>query len=343
MFLRAALAVLLSSATAENSPPTREATLALDELPDGAGCPSAAVLGRALHARLPGIISNQAGGSGPDPLRLHLHLDDSGTAGVRFALVDLTGQIVLERSFANPGASADDRAGGCAALADTIALVVERYLRQLGYRAPAAVVRPDPPALGARAAPPEIQATRAAPLARDDQLLLAAGISLAPGRGGPTRVEPELAADWMWLPLVLSLRAALSLPIEVAVPSTDQGSFRYTALPLRAGIGVPAFLPRGKGWAAISALVGVDLFRAETRAITVPEQVQGVQAVAELGLVAALHLGQRLSLRPQILVGFRQERAFQVRDPGPAGAALYLDHRFSLRLGLDLAFAVGKN
>jgi hypothetical protein len=339
MFLRAVFAVLLSSAPAENLRPAREATIALDELPDGAGCPPAAVLGRALDARLPGIISNEAGGSGPDPLRLHL--DDGGATRVRFALVDLTGQTVLERSFAVPGGSADDRAAGCAVLAETIALVVERYLRQLGYRAPAPAIRPDPPALAARAPPAEIGT--AAPPGPGEQLLLAAGASLVPGGSGPTRVELELAVDRIWLPLVLSFRAALSLPIEVAVPATDRGVFRYTALPLRAGIGVPAFLPRGMGWAAITALVGVDLFRAETRAIAVPERAQGAQAVAELGLVAALNLGQRLALRPQILAGFRQERAFQVRDPGPSGAALYVDHRFSLRLGLDLAFAVGKN
>ena len=339
LLLRAALAVLLSSAAAENPRPTREATIALDELPDGAGCPSAAVLGRALDARLPGITASDPGGPGRDPLRLHL--DDGGAAGVRFALVDLTGQTVLERSFADPGGGSNDRAAGCAVLAETIALVIERYLRQLGYRAPAAALRPDPPALAVRAPPTETTTTPVP--ARGDHLLLAAGASLAPGRSGPTRLEPELAVDRVWPPLVLSLRAALSLPIEVAVPATEHGVFRYTALPLRAGIGVPAFLPRGRGWVAITALFGADLFRAETRAIAVPEQVQGVQAVAELGLVAALHLGQRLALRPQILAGFRQERAFQVRDPGPAGAALYVDHRFSLRLGLDLAFAVGKN
>ena len=340
-FFRAALVVLLASGFAQNARAGREVTIAFDELPEGAGCPSAAVLGRALEARLPGITADAP--RAPERERLRLQLDDAGAAGVRFALVDLTGQTVLERSLAAPGVGARDRAGACGVLAETIALVIERYLRQLGYRAPdPALPRPEPPTIAAGAPPVEAAIGEAA--RPGGRLTLAAGVSVAPGGGGPTRVEPELAADLLLLPVLFSLRAAVSLPIEVAVPSTDRGVFRHTALPLRAGLGLPVWLPRGGGgWVAVIALGGVDIYRGETRDIAVPQRVQGGAMVAELGLLAELRLGGRLALRPQAVLALRQERAFQVQDPGPGAGPLYVDPRVSLRLGLDLAFALGKN
>jgi len=351
--MRAAFAFVLSSAagTDVGAGAGREVTIALDGVDGAATCPPLAALARALDAHLPGIAAAAPDAPGRD--RLHLRLEEgggSGAGGVRLALVDASGRTVLERGLADPGAGrrgAGDRAAACAVLAETIALVVERYLRQLGYRAPAPA-RADESEVGARGPPAAgdvetARDTRAAPPRAAGGLLLSAGVGLLPGPGAPARFEPELGVDWLRFRLMLSGRAALAWPAEVAVPATDRGRLRYTALPLRAGAGLPLSLPRALGWVAATAFIGVDLYRAEALDVAVPQRTQGATAVAELGLAAAFSIGGRLALRPHAALSLRREREFRLRDAAPASAPLYVDHPVTLELGIDFAIRLGKN
>lgn len=91
------------------------------------GCPSARQVSDALALRIPGVI---APASRPLPAGvLELELDP-GAATVRFALRDHTGEVRLRRELA--------AAPECAALADTIGLIVDRFLQDIGYLGPPA-------------------------------------------------------------------------------------------------------------------------------------------------------------------------------------------------------------
>jgi hypothetical protein len=336
-----ALAFLFADAGAAAGGAGREAAIDLGDVPD-AGCPSAPALASALESRLPGITARRiASGTREPPLRMRVDGTDGGA--VRFALVDGNGGAMLERTFAPAAAASVDRAASCAVLADTIALVVERYLRQLGYREPSLAA--GAPAAVAIARSPEAPAPPAPPPPWRPRALVAAGVGVKPGGRWPTRTEPEVVVDVPAGRTVLSLAAAFTLPIETPVPTTDGGRFQFEALPLRAGVGFPLALPRRAGWLAPSALAGVDLFRGETRSIAMPAVVQGAAPAAELGVVAALRLG-RLALRPYAFVCLRRERRFELSDPALAGVAVFADPAVAARFGADLAFVldeVGKN
>jgi hypothetical protein len=92
-------------------------------------CPSTRQVNEAIAARLPGVLVP----SEPKPPEGALVLDLAGGKGTPLAvtLVDAKGQVRLERTLP---AARSERAGDCAALAETVALIVERYLQDLGYR-----------------------------------------------------------------------------------------------------------------------------------------------------------------------------------------------------------------
>jgi hypothetical protein len=104
-------------------------------------CPSPAQLAAALNALVAGIVPaaptatplSLAGG-------LRLEVASSSEGEVRVDLLDAHGDIVLHRVLPAPPRG---RAPDCGALADTIALIVDRYLHDVGYEAPSL----PPPAL----------------------------------------------------------------------------------------------------------------------------------------------------------------------------------------------------
>ena len=110
-------------------------------------CPAAAPLAAALNAVMPGL----APAAPPSlPLALatggRLAVVTSPEGDVRVDLVDAQGEVVLHRVLpAPPRGHAPD----CPALAETIALIVDRYLHDVGYEAP-----PLPPPAPKPAAPP---------------------------------------------------------------------------------------------------------------------------------------------------------------------------------------------
>jgi hypothetical protein len=128
-------------------------------------CPSSEQLARALGNVAPGIVAPNAATPPPagSPPSLRLMVATGPELDVRVDLVDPQGEtVLLHRVLPAPPRG---RAPDCAALADTIALIVDRYLRDVGYEAPPlpppAKPAPEPPP--APPAPPTEVATVEAP------------------------------------------------------------------------------------------------------------------------------------------------------------------------------------
>src|SRR3954465_11699488 len=97
-----------------------------------AGCPTSRQVVDALEARLPGVLTS-ADHSGTDVLVLSLWpLAPAEPHGI--ALVDDRGEIRLKRTLPSPG---DVTERDCPALADTVSLIIERYLRGVAEGEPA--------------------------------------------------------------------------------------------------------------------------------------------------------------------------------------------------------------
>lgn len=138
------------------------------------GCPSSAEVERALRARLPGAF---AGRETQDILTVAVGAAEDGA--VRLSIVDARGGERLRREWP---ARLPALPRTCAALADTIALVVERYLEELDAGPPP---RPAPgpqagPGLAAAATPPAG----------------AAGVSLGAANATPPPVRAASRAIW---------------------------------------------------------------------------------------------------------------------------------------------------
>jgi hypothetical protein len=114
--------------------------IAVNVVPDQA-CPASRQVTEALSARLPGVVLPAGQAARPGMVRLAVTVD---ATGIRIDLADPDGTPLLHRAL--PARAP----GECAALADTIALIIERYWREVGYdapplQAPAAAPPPSPP------------------------------------------------------------------------------------------------------------------------------------------------------------------------------------------------------
>src|SRR3954453_15699864 len=123
-------------------------------------CPSPRHLPAALSAHLPGMVLPLGHATGPTTLRLGVTTDAAGA--MRLDLSDPGGGPLLPR-----GLPATDRAhaGDCPALAETAALIVERYWHEVGYDVPLETPTPSPkpPPPKATAPPPPLAPPPKAP------------------------------------------------------------------------------------------------------------------------------------------------------------------------------------
>jgi hypothetical protein len=99
-----------------------------------AQCPSARQVNEAIAARLPGVLVPPS--PAPPAGVLELRLAGNPGSGHRLALTDGRGQVLLSRTLP-PSTATRDR--DCEALAETVALIVDRYLQELAYQSPPAV------------------------------------------------------------------------------------------------------------------------------------------------------------------------------------------------------------
>jgi hypothetical protein len=94
-------------------------------------CPTSREVTRAIEARLPGLLVPLEQSALAQALVLTLS-SDPATGVQGFTLVDQKDQLRLRRALPPPASAGPAE---CPALADTVALMVERYLQELGYRA----------------------------------------------------------------------------------------------------------------------------------------------------------------------------------------------------------------
>src|SRR5262249_50461910 len=105
------------------------------------GCPSPRQVSDALLARLPSAVLGASQATGPATLRVTIF--DPPGGGIRFQLTNADGETVLYRTLPPP----PGRPADCPALSETVALIVDRYLHEVGFETPPLLPPAPPPAL----------------------------------------------------------------------------------------------------------------------------------------------------------------------------------------------------
>ena len=302
-------------------------------------CPTRGELAEALAARMPGVLA-QAPAPDARPFRLRLSLSPQGVA--RVTLVDADGALRLERELDLPkgGAAAGtprERADACAALAETIALIVERYMRHIGYHEPPPPALIEPNAVPRPPPPP-------APLGPARRLGL--GVAVRPPLGASWRFEPELTGAVRIGHLDVALTAGADLPAEEGVPkSGGQGSLQLRVFSARLALGWT--VPLGARFALVPAVgAGLDVVLADTRGIIVTRRSTAVEPVVEAGVRARATLTRLLWLDLHVFGGLdlRPEQFIVFTSPTGTSApeTVLVTPRVYTRIGVDFGVYLGK-
>ena len=222
-------------------------------------CPAPRQVTDALAVRLPGAVLPPGQPARPRMMRLAVATDPTG--GIRIDFADSEGVPLLHRVLAPTRGP-----GECAALADTIALIIERYWREVGYDAPPLAPPPPPPPPPPPASPPPapppavaVEARRAAPPPRADaapgppwRWSAAAAVAGRAGDAG-ARDASALIAVGVEGRIGLRLSAGVSTGTTAALAATGQADFRR--FPLRLG----GYVPIHVGVGQLEPGLGVDL------------------------------------------------------------------------------------
>jgi hypothetical protein len=228
-------------------------------------CPAARPVTEALAARLPGFVLPHGQAARPGMLRLAVTTD---ATGIRIDLADPDGAPLLHRVLAVARAP-----GECAALADTIALIIERYWREVGYDAPplpppTPPPPPPPPPPPAPAAPPAPSTVvekghTAGPdaTAAGGTTRLSFALSLA-GRAGDGGARDASASAALGLEARVGLRLSAGVANGTTAPIGD-GQADFRRYPLRFAAYVPIRLSAGQLEPGVG--LNLDLFSYATR------------------------------------------------------------------------------
>jgi len=231
-------------------------------------CPGPRQVADALSARLPGIVLPHDQAVRPGMLRLAIAPDPGG--GIRVDLVDPDGAPLLHRVLA-----ATRGPDACPALADTVALIIERYWREVGYEPqpvpaapptppqppappPTPPPAPPPPPVVTPAAPPAAVETRTAapppepPRAPGGPLRWSAAAAVA-GRAGDTGTRDAAAL------ITLGVEGHIGVQVSGGVSNGSSamlkvGQANFRRFPIRLG----AYLPVHLGVGQLEPGVGVD-------------------------------------------------------------------------------------
>jgi hypothetical protein len=339
--LALALVPLLALAGATADGPAYEIDVAdVSSAPDA--CPSQSEVAETLESHLPGIVARASHEPGPNLLRLAFTLSPEGVA--RVTMTDATGALRLERELdlpksegGGPGHSVSRERTACAALADTVALIVERYMRHLGYHEPPppSLVTPTTPrSLGP---PPPVTPARPDAAAR-----LGLGVSARPPWGASWRFEPGLVAAVRLRHLELGGSLAVGLSGDQAVPMSD-GTLTLMTYPARVSAGWA--LPLSARVSLIPAVAGgVDVVQAETRGIDKTRRSTALEPSAEIGVTALWAVTQRVWVELHTFGGvdIRPEE-FQVTGSTGQLTDVFMTPRVYTRLGVDFGVFLGKN
>jgi hypothetical protein len=290
------------------------------------GCPSARQVADALAARIPESLVPLPAPRQPARADLLRAVVDAGADGaaVTFLLIDGRGEVRLRRVLGAPGRG---KAGECAALADTMAVIVERFLSGISYEppveppAPPAPPAPPPPVEPPPAPPPPPPATREDEQGEQDAKAPAdAPVAVERRQESPLRDEPRalllgVGAGWRAPSSASSpIEARLSLAVEVtrteprvmvyasagasgAVEWTlDQGTATLRRVPLTVGLAL-AFAA-GPGRIEPALAVSLDLLSVSA---TGAAQQDPVRRYLRYDMEVQVVLGYRVHLGPMFL------------------------------------------
>jgi hypothetical protein len=210
------------------------------------GCPSPKRVSVALAARLPGTVLPLGQPPRTGALRLAVGPDAGGAT--RVDLTDHGGGVLLRRVLP----VARGAAGDCAALAETVALIVERYWREVGYDAPPLAPPPPPPALPPPPPPPPVVDESPAP-PPPPRIYVPLRWSLAPAiaaqmgdSGGlATAALVALTFERPMMGRRVGLRISAGVGNSTTI-ATQWGEASFRTLPARVGAYVPLPLPLGQ-------------------------------------------------------------------------------------------------
>jgi hypothetical protein len=260
--LTAACALLLA---ADPARATDAHVIAVSVAPEQT-CPGPRQVTDALSTRLPGAVLPQGQPTKPGMLRLTVATETAG--GIRIDLADPEGAPLLHRVLAVTRGP-----GECAALADTIALIIERYWREVGYDAPplappapppppppppAPPPPPSPPPEPAAAEPAAVESRRAAPTPNDAgtpalpwRWSAAAAIA---GRAGDADTRDASALIAFAVEGRIGIRLSGGVSTGTTIP-LEVGQVDFRRFPLRLG----GYLPIPIGVGQLEPGLGFDL------------------------------------------------------------------------------------
>ena len=226
-------------------------------------CPGPRQVTDALTARLPGAVLPPGQPTKPGMLRLAVATEAAG--GIRIDLADPEGAPLLHRVLAVTRGP-----GECAALADTIALIIERYWREVGYDAPPLAPPtppppPPPPATAAAAAEPAaaepavVENRRAAPPPGDASAAgppwrWSAAAAIA-GRAGDADTRDASALIAFAVEGRIGIRLSGGVSSGTTIPLEVMGQVDFRRFPLRLG----GYLPIPIGVGQLEPGLGFDL------------------------------------------------------------------------------------
>jgi hypothetical protein len=226
-------------------------------------CPASRQVTESLSARLPGVVLPFGQAARPGMVRLGVTID---ATGVRIDLADPDGAPLLHRALPARGP------GECAALADTIALIIERYWREVGYDAPPLQAAPaptppaPPPPVLPPARPPEPAVTPAVtvekqiapPVERRPTAPVPLSLSLAAavaGRAGDAGARDASAMLAFTVEARIGIRLSAGVSTGVIAPPDVMRQAAFRRFPLRLG----AYWPVPLGVGQLEPGLGLDL------------------------------------------------------------------------------------
>jgi hypothetical protein len=281
------------------------------------GCPSARQVTDAMQARFPALVATaeQAQATGrPDLLRSQLDVAGDGTV-VRFWLIDVHGDTQLRRALPAPGRNRP--VPDCLALADTLAVIVERYLGTITHEGP----EPEPPGaailpLAATTGPLPPPTLPAPDLQRRPAMaVLGLGWRITPG-GSPVRGQPSRGQIEGQVGIRLELnrsKPGLWAQFTVGASGSVQADFNIRGeartatlarFPIRLGASVA--LPLGPGWFEPAAEIAADFVAISSPAL---DQIPASRSYRvgpglEAGVGYRLRIAGPIHLRPRATIGF---------------------------------------
>jgi hypothetical protein len=245
------------------------------------GCPGRGQIVPALEARLPGVTGSGA--------TRRLELEREG-GGLLLRLREPDGAVALERRLEARAASTE----GCEALAEAVALVVVRYLREIGYQPPAAA--PPEPVVETSVPPPPPP-----PRSASGGFVGVAG-SVRAGSPGAARAELLLGFQLHLQWVAGELAAGAGAETVVAIPDAGPGAeLRLRSFPVRLAVGLPLRLTRAQ---VLVPMAGLSLDVLSFRAAGLTDARRGVrlEPAAEAG-ASYLLMGPRLFGRIEVAGG----------------------------------------